>query len=91
MKINTPYPEKLNTPDDWAWVAPGPERQQVAVTGVPGAAEDAPVVDEGVQADPAPMQAPQQPPPPPPVAEIDDRSREILHMDDYMFDTAHGG
>ncbi|GJW14745.1 hypothetical protein Tco_0018878, partial [Tanacetum coccineum] len=32
------------------------------------AAEDAPVGDEGVQADPTPIQAPQQPPPPPPAA-----------------------
>ncbi|GJS42983.1 hypothetical protein Tco_0568026 [Tanacetum coccineum] len=31
-------------------------------------AEDAPAVDEGDQAIPAPMQAPQQPPPPPPAA-----------------------
>ncbi|GJT93354.1 hypothetical protein Tco_1082199 [Tanacetum coccineum] len=54
--------------DDWAWVALGPERQQVAVAGAPGAAEDVPAVDEGVQADPTPMQAPQQPPPPSPLA-----------------------
>ncbi|GKA33781.1 hypothetical protein Tco_0720210 [Tanacetum coccineum] len=44
--------------DDWAWVAPGPERQQVAVAGALGAAEDAPTVDEGVQANPTPIQAP---------------------------------
>ncbi|GJX48513.1 retrotransposon protein, putative, ty3-gypsy subclass, partial [Tanacetum coccineum] len=42
-----------------AYQAPGPERQQIVVAGAPGAAEDAPTVDEGVQADPAPMQAPQ--------------------------------
>ncbi|GKE32240.1 hypothetical protein Tco_1451562, partial [Tanacetum coccineum] len=53
--------------DDWAWVASRPERQQVAAAGAPGAAEDAPTVDEGAQADPTPVQAP-QPPPPPPVA-----------------------
>ncbi|GKC44470.1 hypothetical protein Tco_1062192 [Tanacetum coccineum] len=41
--------------DDWAWVAPGLERQQVAVAGAPGAVEDSPAVDEGVQADPAPI------------------------------------
>ncbi|GJV28204.1 hypothetical protein Tco_1384652 [Tanacetum coccineum] len=52
--------------DDWAWVAPGPERQQVAAAGAPKAAEDAPAVDEGGQAILAPVQAPQQPPPPPP-------------------------
>ncbi|GKA69786.1 hypothetical protein Tco_0775850 [Tanacetum coccineum] len=54
--------------DTWAWVALGPERQSDAATGVPGAAEDAPTVDEGDQAVPAPVQAPQQPPPPPPAA-----------------------
>ncbi|GJU78854.1 hypothetical protein Tco_1275924 [Tanacetum coccineum] len=53
--------------DDWAWVAPGPERQHVAVDGAPEAAEDAPVIVEGDQAIPAPVQAPQQPPPPPPL------------------------
>ncbi|GKD66571.1 hypothetical protein Tco_1308679, partial [Tanacetum coccineum] len=35
----------------------------VALVGSPGAAEDGPAVDEGVQADPTPIQAPQQPPP----------------------------
>ncbi|GJW71184.1 hypothetical protein Tco_0128101 [Tanacetum coccineum] len=51
--------------DDWAWVAPGLERQPDAMVGAPGAAEDAPAVDEGAQADPTPIQAPQLPPPPP--------------------------
>ncbi|GKB23302.1 hypothetical protein Tco_0862703 [Tanacetum coccineum] len=37
-----------------------------AVAGAPGVAQDAPVIDEGGQADPAPVQAP--PPPPPPAA-----------------------
>ncbi|GKD71440.1 hypothetical protein Tco_1325530 [Tanacetum coccineum] len=37
-----------------------------AATGVPGAAQDAPAVDEGNQAVLAPVQVPQQPPPPPP-------------------------
>nr|GEV11035.1 hypothetical protein [Tanacetum cinerariifolium] len=41
--------------DDWAWVAPGPERQQVAAAGAPKAAKDAPAVDEGDQADSAHM------------------------------------
>ncbi|GKC71557.1 hypothetical protein Tco_1117440 [Tanacetum coccineum] len=41
--------------DDWAWVAPRLERQQVAATGAPKAAEDAPAVDEGAQADPTPI------------------------------------
>ncbi|GJW40950.1 hypothetical protein Tco_0066795, partial [Tanacetum coccineum] len=51
-----------------AWVALGPERQPDAATGAPRVAQDAPAVDEGVQADPEPEQAPQQPPPPPLVA-----------------------
>ncbi|GJY86102.1 hypothetical protein Tco_0500128 [Tanacetum coccineum] len=38
--------------DEWAWVAPRPERQQVAAASTLGAAEDAPTVDEGAQADP---------------------------------------
>ncbi|GKB23264.1 hypothetical protein Tco_0862665 [Tanacetum coccineum] len=33
--------------DDWAWVAPGPERQQDAAAGAPEATEDAPAIDEG--------------------------------------------
>ncbi|GKE23372.1 hypothetical protein Tco_1434884 [Tanacetum coccineum] len=41
--------------DTWAWVAPGPERQHVAATGAPRAAEDAPAADEGAQAVPAPV------------------------------------
>ncbi|GJR70898.1 hypothetical protein Tco_0016963 [Tanacetum coccineum] len=45
--------------DTWAWVALGPKRQPDAAAGTPKATEDAPVVDEGGQADPAPMQAPQ--------------------------------
>ncbi|GKG62647.1 hypothetical protein Tco_0634420, partial [Tanacetum coccineum] len=36
--------------DDWAWVAPIPERQHVAVAGAPAAAVDAPAIDEGDQA-----------------------------------------
>ncbi|GKE43783.1 hypothetical protein Tco_1471067 [Tanacetum coccineum] len=51
--------------DYWAWVAPGPERQQVTAAGASEVAKDAPAVDEGDQADPAPMQAPHLPPPPP--------------------------
>ncbi|GJS86486.1 hypothetical protein Tco_0769122 [Tanacetum coccineum] len=45
--------------------APGPERQPGVVVGVHEVAEDAHAVDEGTQADPAPVQAPQPPPPPP--------------------------
>ncbi|GKF97113.1 hypothetical protein Tco_0292934, partial [Tanacetum coccineum] len=56
--------------DTWAWVDMGPERKPDATAGAPAIVEDAPVVDEGDQAVPAPVQAPQQPPPrpPPPVA-----------------------
>ncbi|GJV45268.1 hypothetical protein Tco_1429804 [Tanacetum coccineum] len=45
-------------------VAMGPERQPDAAAGAPRVAQDAPVIDEGGQADPAPVQAP----PPPPAA-----------------------
>ncbi|GKF72094.1 hypothetical protein Tco_0208208, partial [Tanacetum coccineum] len=48
----------LRVGDTWAWVAPGPEKQQAATTGAPGAVEDTPIVDEGAQAVPAPVQAP---------------------------------
>ncbi|GJY85351.1 retrovirus-related pol polyprotein from transposon TNT 1-94 [Tanacetum coccineum] len=51
--------------DTWAWVAMRPERQPDAAAGAPRMAQDAPVIDEGGQADPAPVQAP---PPPPPAA-----------------------
>ncbi|GJZ11734.1 hypothetical protein Tco_0546493, partial [Tanacetum coccineum] len=48
--------------DTWAWVALGLERQPDVAAGALEAAEDAPIVDEGGQAVPAPVQAP--PPPP---------------------------
>ncbi|GJS15970.1 hypothetical protein Tco_0410442 [Tanacetum coccineum] len=44
--------------DMWAWVALGPERQPNAAAGALEAAKDAPAVNEGALADPAPMQAP---------------------------------
>ncbi|GKC76521.1 hypothetical protein Tco_1127295 [Tanacetum coccineum] len=44
-----------------AWVAPGPEKQQVAAAGALEVAEGAPDVDEGDQAVLAPIQAPQPP------------------------------
>ncbi|GJT60488.1 hypothetical protein Tco_1004021 [Tanacetum coccineum] len=43
--------------DTWDWVAIGPERQPDVADGAPGVAQDAPIVDEGGQADPAPVQA----------------------------------
>ncbi|GJV17828.1 TraB domain-containing protein [Tanacetum coccineum] len=82
--------------DTWAWVAMGQERQPDAMVGAFNVAEDAPAINEGDQAVPAPVQAPQQPPPPPTPAtrttceEIDDRSGEILHMDDDMYDAVDG-
>ncbi|GJX54998.1 hypothetical protein Tco_0284895 [Tanacetum coccineum] len=51
--------------DTLAWVAPGPERQSNAAAGAPRAAKDALAVDEGAQADLAPVQAPQPLPPAP--------------------------
>ncbi|GKE77393.1 hypothetical protein Tco_1543513 [Tanacetum coccineum] len=51
--------------DTWAWVAMGQERQPDAMVGAFNVAEDAPAINEGDQAVPAPVQAPQQPPPPP--------------------------
>ncbi|GJT45738.1 hypothetical protein Tco_0954453 [Tanacetum coccineum] len=48
--------------DTWDWVAPRPERQQVAAAGALKVAEGASVVDEGAPAIPAPVQAPQPPP-----------------------------
>ncbi|GJX17919.1 hypothetical protein Tco_0218751 [Tanacetum coccineum] len=41
--------------DEWAWVASGPERQQVVAAGAPEATQDALAVDKGTQADPAPV------------------------------------
>ncbi|GJZ81952.1 hypothetical protein Tco_0646946 [Tanacetum coccineum] len=68
--------------DTWAWVAPGPKRQQVAMTGASGAAEDAPAVDEGAQAIPAPVQAPQ---PPPPTPQPRTMSQRIKRMEEEMY------
>ncbi|GJT91858.1 hypothetical protein Tco_1080703 [Tanacetum coccineum] len=51
--------------DNWAWVAPGLKMQPDTMAGALGATEDALAVDEGAQADPTPIQAPQLPPPPP--------------------------
>ncbi|GKE54814.1 hypothetical protein Tco_1489970, partial [Tanacetum coccineum] len=56
-----PICEQLD--DTWAWVAMGPERQPDAAAGATGVAQDSPFIDEGGQADLAPVQAP-----PPPLA-----------------------
>ncbi|GJU89612.1 hypothetical protein Tco_1302035 [Tanacetum coccineum] len=60
--VNIPYLLARDLPkiyedhkDTWAWVAPRPERQQVVAAGALDAAEDAPVVDDGAQAVPAPV------------------------------------
>ncbi|GKB72322.1 hypothetical protein Tco_0933734 [Tanacetum coccineum] len=45
-----------------AWVASGPERQSAAAAGAPKDIEGLHVEDEGAQAVPAPVQAPQPPP-----------------------------
>ncbi|GJS30920.1 hypothetical protein Tco_0491540 [Tanacetum coccineum] len=55
----------LRVGDTRAWVAPGPERQQAAAAGAPGAAKDAPAADKGAQAVPALMQAHKPSPPAP--------------------------
>nr|GFA90551.1 hypothetical protein [Tanacetum cinerariifolium] len=49
--------------DTWAWVAPGPERQQAAADGTHEADKAGLAVDEGAQDILAPVQAPQPPPP----------------------------
>ncbi|GKG60784.1 hypothetical protein Tco_0614346, partial [Tanacetum coccineum] len=47
--------------DTWAWVAMGPDRQPDAAASALGVAQDALIVNEGGQAVPVPIQAPQQP------------------------------
>ncbi|GJR09035.1 hypothetical protein Tco_0791687 [Tanacetum coccineum] len=66
--------------DTWAWVAMGLERQPDAAAGAPRVAQDALVIDDGGQADPAPVQAP----PPPPAA-----ARTIPHMMDRLEEDVH--
>ncbi|GJR29944.1 hypothetical protein Tco_1106176 [Tanacetum coccineum] len=66
--INLRELERLNIcsryDDTWAWVAPRPERQQVAAAGAHEADEAGPAVDEGAQEVPAPAQAPLSAPQP---------------------------
>ncbi|GJT11539.1 hypothetical protein Tco_0858581 [Tanacetum coccineum] len=61
--------------DTWAWVAMGPERLPDAAVGAPEVAQDAPIVDEGGQADLAPVQAP--PPPPAPTRTMPQRMARL--------------
>nr|GEZ60867.1 hypothetical protein [Tanacetum cinerariifolium] len=65
--------------DTWAWVAPGPKRQQVAMAGALEVIEDAFVVDEGALAIPAPIQAPQPPSPAMTMAQRLTRVEEGVH------------
>ncbi|GKD81518.1 hypothetical protein Tco_1348357 [Tanacetum coccineum] len=44
--------------DTWDWVAIEPERQPDAAAGAPRVAQNAPTIDEGVQAVPTPVHAP---------------------------------
>ncbi|GJT41315.1 hypothetical protein Tco_0941180 [Tanacetum coccineum] len=69
--------------DTWAWAALGPERQPNAVAGAHGATEDAPAVDEGVTTGCQDFTGT--------CGEINDQLGEILHMDDYMYNTTHEG
>ncbi|GJZ02277.1 hypothetical protein Tco_0520238 [Tanacetum coccineum] len=55
--ISGPICEELD--NTWAWVASGLDRQQVATVGASEVVEGAPDVNEGDQAIPAPVQAPQ--------------------------------
>ncbi|GJU94034.1 hypothetical protein Tco_1318790 [Tanacetum coccineum] len=64
--------------DTWAWVSMGPERQPDAAAGTPGVAQDAPVIDEGGQADPTHVQAS---PPPPAAARTMPQRMAILEED----------
>ncbi|GKF45233.1 hypothetical protein Tco_0131785, partial [Tanacetum coccineum] len=68
----------------WAWVALGPERQQVAAAGSLGATKDAPAADEGAHAVPAPVQAPQ---PPPPAPQHRTMSQTIERLEEEAFDS----
>ncbi|GKC85347.1 hypothetical protein Tco_1141064 [Tanacetum coccineum] len=49
-----------------------------------GADKAAPAVDEGGQADPAPVQAPQQPPPPPPPADANTMPHRMARLEDVV-------
>ncbi|GJR76470.1 hypothetical protein Tco_0088835 [Tanacetum coccineum] len=64
--------------DTWAWIVLGPERQQAIAVGAPGAVEDASAADEGAQAVPAPVQAPQPSPPAPQHQTMSQRIEEEL-------------
>ncbi|GJS22738.1 hypothetical protein Tco_0451370 [Tanacetum coccineum] len=69
-----------------AWVAQGPERQQVAAAGAHEADEARPAADEGAQEIPAPAQAP---PPPPPAPQPQTMSQRIERIEEEMRDLRH--
>ncbi|GJW93571.1 hypothetical protein Tco_0173243 [Tanacetum coccineum] len=70
----------LRVGDTWAWIASGPERQSDVAAGALGVTKDAPAVDEGAQADPAPVQTPQPPPPAPrTIQQMVSRLEEEVH------------
>ncbi|GKC10146.1 hypothetical protein Tco_1001756, partial [Tanacetum coccineum] len=71
--------------DTWAWVAQGPKRQQPAVAGAPGAADDALAADEGAQAVAAPMQAPQ---PQPHAPQYQTMSQRIKRLKEELIDAS---
>ncbi|GJT20969.1 hypothetical protein Tco_0890906 [Tanacetum coccineum] len=65
--------------DTWVWVSSDIKRQQVAAAATQEAAEGAPDDDEGVQADPAPIQAPQ-----PPLAAAWSMPQRIIWLDEKL-------
>ncbi|GKD12649.1 hypothetical protein Tco_1197056 [Tanacetum coccineum] len=69
--------------DTWAWVAMGPERQPDDAAGAPAEAEDALIINEGTASRCWELTRT--------CGEIDDRSGEILYMDDDVYDAADGG
>ncbi|GKB42107.1 hypothetical protein Tco_0887049 [Tanacetum coccineum] len=82
----------MEVDDTWAWVAIGPERQPDAAVGAPAVVEDAPAVDEEIRETRGGGAGTTQrcreltwt------CREIDDRSGEILHMDDVMYGIVNG-
>ncbi|GKF16191.1 hypothetical protein Tco_0061109 [Tanacetum coccineum] len=67
--------------DTWAWVALGPERQPDVMAGAPGVAQDAPIIDEDGQVDPAPVQAP------PPSAPARTMPQRMARLEEDVFYT----
>ncbi|GJU41004.1 hypothetical protein Tco_1193961 [Tanacetum coccineum] len=72
--------------DTWAWVAQGPERQQVVAAGAHGADTASPAADEGAQEIPAQAQAP---PPPLPTPQPWTISKKIERIEEEMCDLRH--